>query len=87
MTRRVVLPDGILVELPSEEDYRKLIERYQEEGYEILEQGDLVIITTKPKQASALWWEDPSEHNTDMCEYSVGVANEELSEEYKKICG
>ena len=51
--RRVVLPDGVVVEVSSDEDYQRLVRKYEEEGYEILEQGDVVIITTKPKQASS----------------------------------
>lgn len=48
---RVVLPDGTIVETSNNEEARELEEQYQQQGFEVIKAGDVVVITTKPKQA------------------------------------
>jgi len=46
----VVLPDGQTVRLTPEMGQR-LVEQYKTEGYYVIKQGNLYIITHQPKQA------------------------------------
>ena len=46
----VVLPDGQTINVPANVA-EKLIQQYQEEGYTVVRQGNIIVVTTQPKQA------------------------------------
>lgn len=48
---KVMLPDGTVMELDNKDEVNELVARYENEGFEVMRQGDFIIITSTPKQA------------------------------------
>jgi len=48
---RAILPDGTIMEVENADELNELVQRYESQGYEVLRQGDDIVITSKPKQA------------------------------------
>ena len=48
---KIMLPDGSMIETNNKDEVNAIVSRFEEQGYDIIRQGDYIIITSTPKQA------------------------------------